>query len=217
MILISEVVFMAKMVIYHGSASVIDRPVFGEGKVHNDYGYGFYCTRSLDLAKEWAVDRDRDGYVNKYVLQTNGLKILNLLSGEYSILNWMALLVQNRVFNLKYDIAKAGKEYLIENYLLPVSEYDVIIGYRGDDAYFGYAELFLNNSISAKKLSETLKHGNLGEQVVLISEKAFSQITFEGAEKAKSEIYNPLRQGRNEKARLEYITRPRDPLSREIV
>lgn len=30
--------------IYHGSPKVIEQPVFGEGKVHNDYGRGFYCT-----------------------------------------------------------------------------------------------------------------------------------------------------------------------------
>jgi len=26
--------------IYHGSVNVVERPVFGEGKLHNDYGQG---------------------------------------------------------------------------------------------------------------------------------------------------------------------------------
>ena len=38
--------------IYHGSPNLIERPVFGEGKVHNDYGRGFYCTEHAELAKE---------------------------------------------------------------------------------------------------------------------------------------------------------------------
>ena len=38
--------------IYHGSPKVIERLVFGEGKVHNDYGRGFYCTEHAELAKE---------------------------------------------------------------------------------------------------------------------------------------------------------------------
>ena len=38
--------------IYHGSPKVIEQPVFGEGKVHNDYGRGFYCTEHAELAKE---------------------------------------------------------------------------------------------------------------------------------------------------------------------
>ena len=67
-----------QMEIYHGSISIIDNPVFGKGKAHNDYGLGFYCTESLDLAKEWAVTEDTDGYANKYILDTKDLKILDL-------------------------------------------------------------------------------------------------------------------------------------------
>ena len=35
--------------IYHGSPKVIERPVFGEGKVHNDYGRGFAFMRRKGL------------------------------------------------------------------------------------------------------------------------------------------------------------------------
>lgn len=57
---------MAEMILYHGSASIIEQPTFGKDKRHNDYGLGFYCTQSLELAKEWAVEEKRDGYANKY-------------------------------------------------------------------------------------------------------------------------------------------------------
>ena len=56
---------MAEMILYHGSISIIEQPTFGKGKRHNDYGLGFYCTQSLELAKEWAVEEKRDGYANK--------------------------------------------------------------------------------------------------------------------------------------------------------
>ena len=59
---------MAEVTLYHGSVSVIKQPVFGKGRLHNDYGRGFYCTQSLDLAKEWAVEENRDGYANQYLL-----------------------------------------------------------------------------------------------------------------------------------------------------
>lgn len=42
------------MELWHGSQKIVGVPQFGLGKVHNDYGQGFYCTESLDLAKEWA-------------------------------------------------------------------------------------------------------------------------------------------------------------------
>lgn len=36
--------------IYHGSSHIIEKPVYGGGKRYNDYGIGFYCTDSLEMA-----------------------------------------------------------------------------------------------------------------------------------------------------------------------
>ena len=44
-----------KITLFHGSEKVIEHPVFGAGKKHNDFGLGFYCTESEALAKEWAA------------------------------------------------------------------------------------------------------------------------------------------------------------------
>lgn len=204
---------MAEMILYHGSVSIIEQPVFGKGKRHNDYGLGFYCTQSLDLAKEWAVEENRDGYANKYSLDLQGLTILDLSQKGFTTLHWITLLLQNRVFTLKNDIIKAGKKYLIEHFSLPVKEYDIIKGYRADDSYFAYAESFLNNTISVQRLSEALKLGNLGEQVVLISEKAFEKLKFSGYEIADAATYYPLRKARNEQARIEFLSNRRGILS----
>ena len=204
---------MAEMILYHGSVSIIEQPVFGKGKRHNDYGLGFYCTQSLDLAKEWAVEENRDGYANKYLLDLQGLTILDLSQMGFTTLHWITLLLQNRVFTLKNDIIKAGKKYLIEHFSLPVKEYDIIKGYRADDSYFAYAESFLNNTISVQRLSEALKLGNLGEQVVLMSEKAFGKLKFLGYEIADAATYYPLRKARNEQARMEFLSNRRGILS----
>ena len=197
---------MAEMILYHGSASIIEQPTFGKDKRHNDYGLGFYCTQSLELAKEWAVEEKRDGYANKYALNLQGLIILNLSQKSFTTLHWITLLLQNRVFTLKNDITKAGKNYLIEHFSLPVKEYDVIKGYRADDSYFAYAENFLNNIISVQRLSEALRLGNLGEQVVLMSQKSFGQLKFLGYEIADAATYYPLRRARNEQARMEFLS-----------
>ena len=197
---------MAEMILYHGSVSIIEQPTFGKGKRHNDYGQGFYCTQSLDLAKEWAVEEKRDGYANKYALDLQELTILDLSQKGFTTLHWIALLLQNRVFTLKNDITKVGKKYLIEHFSLPVKEYDVIKGYRADDSYFAYAESFLSNIISVQRLSEALRLGNLGEQVVLISQKSFDQLKFLGYEIADAATYYPLRRARNEQARMEFLS-----------
>ena len=81
-----------RITIYHGSEKIVEQPAFGEGKKNNDFGLGFYCTASKDLAKEWAVSSLRDGFSNCYTLDTEYLKVLNLNSPDYTILNWIAIL-----------------------------------------------------------------------------------------------------------------------------
>ena len=203
-----------EIVIYHGSVSIIEHPEFGKGKIKNDYGRGLYCTEDLNLAKEWAVEEDRDGYANKYMLNMQGLSVLNL-SETATVLHWITVLLQNRVFALRHDITKTGKKYLIEHFSIPTDEYDVIRGYRADDSYFAYAESFLNNAIPVQRLSEALRLGNLGEQIVLKSQKAFGQIRFIGYEKADAKTFYPLRLERNLNARKEFLTNRRGEPTKE--
>ena len=163
--------------IYHGSQNIIEKPQYGVGKLHNDYGLGFYCTENIDLAKEWSVDYKRDGYVNYYCLDDSHLNILYLNSSEYCILHWLAILLQNRKFDVNTALAKAAKEYIISNFLIDTSEYDLIIGYRADDSYFSFADDFIKGVISYRQLNNAMHLGNLGEQVVLKSRKAHSTIS----------------------------------------
>lgn len=196
---------MDKMItIYHGSEKVIEVPTFGEGKKNNDFGLGFYCTESENLAKEWAVSSLRDGFSNRYTLNTEFLNILNLNSPEYSILNWIAVLVEHRLFSLKTPIARRAKQYLIEHFGVNVNAFDVITGYRADDSYFDYAESFLNNAISVEQLARAMKLGKLGEQVVIKSKFAFSRLQFEGFNVAEKEEYYVLRKARDDEANKLY-------------
>lgn len=134
-----------------------------------------------------------------------GFNLLNLSGKNFTTLHWITLLLQNRSFSLKNDVAIAGKEYLIKIFSLPIEEYDAIKGYRADDSYFVYAESFFKNTISVRRLSEALFLGNLGEQIVLMSQKTFEQIRFLGYEIADANIYYPLRKERNEYARNEFL------------
>lgn len=193
-----------RITIYHGSEKVIEVPTFGEGKKNNDFGLGFYCTESENLAKEWAVSSLRDGFSNRYTLNTEFLNILNLNSPEYSILNWIAVLVEHRLFSLKTPIARRAKQYLIEHFGVNVNAFDLITGYRADDSYFDYAESFLNNAISVEQLARAMKLGKLGEQVVIKSKFAFSRLQFEGVNVAEKEEYYVLRKARDDEANKLY-------------
>mgnify|MGYP003413290339 CR=1 FL=1 len=191
--------------LFHGSEKVVEEPTFGLGKTTNDFGLGFYCTETEDLAKEWAVSSLRDGFSNRYTLDTEYMNILNLNSPDYTILNWIAVLVEHRVFALKTPIARKAKRYLIDNFGINVNAYDLITGYRADDSYFDYAETFLNNGISVEQLARAMKLGRLGEQIVLKSKFAFSRIQFDGFDVAEKEEFYVLRKARDDEANQLYL------------
>lgn len=195
---------MSKIVLYHGSPEIIEVPIFGKGKSYNDYGKGFYCTQHIELAKEWACTEGTDGYANRYEIETDGLKILNLSDGQYTILHWLALLLKNRKGRLSTPIMKRGKEYLLEHYLPDISGYDAIIGYRADDSYFSFAKSFVNNAISLKQLGNAMRLGKLGEQFVLKSKKAFDTIKFLDYTVADNTEYYFKRKTRDDEARAAY-------------
>lgn len=145
-----------KIVVYHGSHKIIEKPVFGKGNPNNDYGLGFYCTESEELAKEWACSTESDGYANKYNLDLSDLSVLSLTNGEYNILNWLFVLLENRRFRISGDIAAQAKEYISDNFAIDYRSYDIIRGYRADDAYFSFANAFLNNTISVSQLERAM-------------------------------------------------------------
>jgi hypothetical protein len=194
------------MIVYHGSENIVRLPQYGRGNPRNDYGQGFYCTESSDLAKEWACTDARGGFANRYVLDLEGLQVLNLKDRSYTILHWLTVLVQHRVFTVRNQISAMGKQYLIEHFNVDTTPFDIIRGYRADDSYFSFAQDFLDNTITLRKLSEAMKLGKLGEQIVLMTPTAFSYIEFLGYEEVDREIYYPLKQSRDELTRSTYFS-----------
>ena len=196
---------MSKLTLFHGSSEIIEKPLFGKGKTYNDYGKGFYCTESEELAKEWACTEGVDGYANQYEIETDGLNIVRLSSKEYTILHWLALLMSYRKIKITTPVMKRGTEWLKEHFLVNLEEYDVVIGYRADDSYFSFARAFVNNEISLKQLNYAMQLGKLGEQFVLKTEKAFEAIKYIGHQSADNTIYYARRKARDEEARTAFM------------
>ncbi len=86
---------MAKLILYRGTSDKVVIPTFGLGDEKHDYGKGFYLTDNAELAKEWAVchPNQTDGWVHKYELDTEGLRILDF--EEKDILSWLAELMKH--------------------------------------------------------------------------------------------------------------------------
>ena len=201
------------MIIYHGSKDIIEKPEFGKGNQKNDYGLGFYCTENVELAKEWACsNNETNGYANQYEIDLSDYKVLDLREEKYSILNWMALLLKFRTFDVNTPISAQAKEYILENFYVDVEEYDVIIGYRADDSYFSFAKDFINNTISVEQLAEAMRLGELGIQIVLKSKKAFDAVKYKSYELAECKEYYVKRVSRDKKARETYLSGYRQDL-----
>lgn len=196
---------MSRLFLYHGSSEIIEKPIFGKGKAYNDYGRGFYCTENFELAKEWACTEGIDGYANQYEIETDGLKILNLSSIEYTVLHWLALLMTYRKLRLSTPVMRRGAEWLKEHFLVNIEDYDAVIGYRADDSYFSFARAFVSNEISLGQLSHAMKLGKLGEQFVLKSREAFEVIQFVSYVASDNTIYYARRKARDDAARAAFF------------
>lgn len=74
----------------------------------------------------------------------------------------------------------------------------------------------MNNTITVDQLGRSMRLGNLGEQIVLKSERAFKSFRFAGFQRAPQALYGPLAKERDEAARdlvwqpiaLEYDSKP---------
>lgn len=173
------------MNIYHGSKKIIEKPLVRGSGEHNDYGPAFYVTPHFEMAKMWACKNGTIGVVNKYQINEGSfekLKVLDLTDKtKYSILNWIAILMHFK--NLDYNTKQVYSYFLdwLSKYYIDVSNYDVVIGYRADDAYFEFPLKFLKNNISIEDLEEIYLLGNLGIQYTFISERAIKLLKFKKA------------------------------------
>lgn len=192
------------MILYHGSDKIVETPVFGKGRANNDYGKGLYCTEEIDLAREWAVDERRDGYVNCYEFNADAMNIIDLSSNQYCILHWITILLMNRRFELDTPLAMEAYRYLTDNFSIDLSNVDVIRGYRADDSYFSYAQDFISGVISVSQLKTAMLLGKLGKQTMIRSKKAFQALRFTGCEGVSADAWYQRKLQRDTEARQAY-------------
>ena len=168
---------MEKIFIYHGSEKIVEKPIFGKKNKNSDYGDAFYCTQDINAAKEWANKKGNGGYANKYLLDTRGLRILDLT--KYDVLNWIAILMHFRELDPIFkETYQRELEFLEKHYYIDVGQYDVVIGYRADDSFFEFPKMFVASQIRIVKLKQVYELGFLGKQIAIISEKAYRRLKY---------------------------------------
>lgn len=164
-----------KIILFHGTPNKNVVPTFGLGDDKHDYGRGFYMTENYELAKEWAVCRpsDTNGWVHKFELDLEGLKILDFQ--KMNVLAWLAELMKHRDASDSKRYKMLAKKF-IDKYGVDTSEYDVIKGWRADASYFYIAKEFVRDNIDIDILEELLSLGELGIQYCIKSKVAYSKL-----------------------------------------
>lgn len=195
--------------IYHGSSKIVRSPGFGSGVAGNDYGLGFYCTDSPSLAAEWAAGRNSNGFVNKYIIETSGLRIINLNSPEYCILHWLSVLLSFRVFDAGSSAVYQAEDYIRTAFSVDYQNCDCMIGFRADNSNYTIAQSFLDGEISYRQFNDAVRLSDTGRQFVLKSNRAFDRVIFDGYTIAWSSESYPASVARDRSAmqRLEAMKR----------
>jgi hypothetical protein len=165
------------IILYHGSKDIVRKPRFGVGNIKNDYGQGFYTTRSMRLASEWAGKNGEEAcaYVNEYKLYTDGL-IIEDIGGDFML--WVAALAKGREMWKRGSGPKNTSEFIAKYYDNRLDKADVIVGWRADDNLYSVVEDFLLGKLSKKGVLTSLHFGGLGIQYFIKSELAFKRIEF---------------------------------------
>ena len=159
-----------KLIVYHGSDKIIDKPAHNGGRKFSDFGLGFYITTNIEMAKSLASRKKEKGsYVNKYMLNTEGL---NSLTFDLDI-NWILFIAFNRGLILNNEI----KKILDEKYA-GINDYDVIIGPTADDRMFDTLNLFFSNSITLTHCLQALNSMDLDVQYNVRSDKGINAMSF---------------------------------------
>ena len=118
--------------------------------------------------------------------------------------NWIAVLVANRRESFD-DSVKTRIAKFIDKFEIDIFSYDVIEGWRADDAFFSYIDDFFSYGLSLEKMKEALKFGDLGNQICLKSKKAFDIIKFTAQYPAPVSRFLKSAQDRDLSAKRQYF------------
>ena len=161
--------------LYHGSDHIVELPAYGIGKPDNDYGSGFYTTRIIQRASEWALlYGTKAARVSHYQIDISDLNVIEL--DFYGPLAWIAEVISNR--GVTSAIAREFSEEFVDRYKVDTSDADLIVGYRADDSYGDVIEAFMSGEITVDEVKRLFYKGELGEQYFIKSKEAFARIKY---------------------------------------
>lgn len=159
-----------KLIVYHGSNDIINKPKHHGGRRFSDFGLGFYVTTNIEMAKSWSCRKGgKSSYVNKYMFNVDGLSSLTFDLD----LNWLLFIAYNRRL-----IANEELERIFSEKYRDIDKYDIIIGPTADDRMFDTLDLFFNNNITLEHCLQALNSMDLDIQYNIRSSKGIEVVEF---------------------------------------
>lgn len=159
-----------KLIVYHGSNDIIDKPKHDGGRRFSDFGLGFYVTTNIEMAKSWACRKKaKNSYVNKYMFNVDGL---NSLTFDLD-LSWLLFIAYNRRV-----VENEELKGILKDKYKDIEKYDIIIGPTADDRMFDTLDLFFNNNITLEHCLQALNSMDLDIQYNIRSSKGIQAFEF---------------------------------------
>ena len=147
------------MLIYHGSYSVIEKPIIQIIGFYKDFGYGFYCTNIEKQARRWALNKRPKHVVNMYEYSPS--EEINILKFETMTEGWLDFIIHCR----------QGIPHT----------YDIVEGPMADDTIWDYIEDLMNGNITREAFWVLVKFKYPTHQMVFCTEKALKSLTFKAS------------------------------------
>ncbi|MDE5891346.1 MAG: DUF3990 domain-containing protein [Acetatifactor sp.] len=144
------------MLVYHGSAQIVETPEIRIAKYNKDFYFGFYCTIMREQAQRWATRFGMKGYINIYeYMPNNDLKMLKFDKMTEEWLDFIAA-------------CRNGKAH----------DYDIVEGPMADDTIYNYVQGFIDGKYSRAAFWELAKFKYPTHQISFHTVRALTTLKF---------------------------------------
>ena len=156
-----------EILLFHGAKNKIEGKIGLEySKKRNDFGNGFYCGESLEQSAMFVATYPQSSL---YMLK---FRRSNLKYKKYTVSrDWMLMIAYYRGRLGEYENLDSIKKLLEEN-----QGVDYIIAPIADNRMFEIIDQFIDGEITDVQCQHCLSATNLGNQYVLVSDRALKQV-----------------------------------------
>ena len=149
------------MILYHGSTSVVLKPLVEKSRGNLDFGRGFYMTSYLEQANNWALRKARmthaSAFINEYEVP-DALDNVRLLRFEEPSAEWVEFVC---------DCRRGGNRY---------RNYDLIIGGVADDRVYFAVDMYYQGIWPMEQTLKALRFYGVNDQWCFVNQDVLDRL-----------------------------------------